>query len=134
MLGILPVRLDDQPEDQRQPDVGAVAIRRPFGGSAGGRSTVTEPRTAAKHGTYARAQRHLKDGDLASCIACKEAARQYQANYRASSPERRQRVLDGVKAGLRAKTRLKDAHPEEYRRYYFEELKALEAEGKGRRP
>lgn len=80
--------------------------------------------TTVKHGTYAGYNWHTSN-KVPMCMACREAARQYQAQRRAANPEVRQRDVDGVKAGLRAKERLAQRHPAEYRIYYKEELDAI---------
>ena len=83
--------------------------------------------TTPKHGTYAGWNWH-KRNDVAVCIACQEAQRQYKAAWRQANPNARSRNNQIVRANERAKLRLKEAHPDEYRTYYLEELAKQRAE------
>lgn len=72
------------------------------------------------HGVYTTYRNHA-----CRCKKCREAARLYMRQYRASG-----RADDWVfnRATRRASSRLADAHPDEYRQYYEEEKLLLRAE------
>jgi len=81
--------------------------------------------TDVEHGTYAGAMWHAYRREE-KCIPCREAARQYRNKWREDPEKRESDRLMGV-AIARAKTRLKNAHMDEYKQYYREELAQLKA-------
>ena len=70
-----------------------------------------------KCGTYAGWNHHKRYNEPV-CTACKEAARQYQATWRANSPQAQRNNEIVVKAGLAAKRELAKRHAAEYRQLY----------------
>jgi acyl-CoA reductase-like NAD-dependent aldehyde dehydrogenase len=69
-----------------------------------------------RHGTYAGAQQHQKEGST-PCRPCKDARNAYMAAFRKGSAAWR----DQNNARSRALWRLADVHREEFDRLYVEE-------------
>jgi len=76
-----------------------------------------------RHGTYAGYQRHIREKE-STCAPCREAARLYVAERRASNPDSYAREKAGTRASSRALWRLADLHRDEYDRLYADELRA----------
>lgn len=77
-----------------------------------------------RHGTYAGAMWHQKYG-APICLDCKEARRQYMANWRAKDPANRQYSRDLAKVNSRAVWRLADLHPTQFVALVEEEWRKL---------
>lgn len=76
-----------------------------------------------RHGTYAGAQRHQKEGE-AACEPCRVARASYMAARRAD-PAIRESERRHAYAADRARRRLVALHREEYERLYLEECADL---------
>jgi hypothetical protein len=76
--------------------------------------------STVRHGEYAGAMWHQKHG-VPKCPECKEAARQYKAEWRAKDPGNRQSERDINNAASRALWRLADLHPTEFAALVAEE-------------
>jgi len=72
-------------------------------------------------GTYGGYQRHKKQGDT-PCGPCRIANRDYQRSRRDSDPEIRARGRRDTRTRSRALYRLLAAHPDEFHRFWLEEL------------
>lgn len=102
----------------------------------GGRSQPGEPRARVhperaaqvpnreeRHGTYGGYQRHIRRSET-PCEPCKQANRTYMIRYRSSHPADYAEERKRNNARTRAMTRLAHDHPDEFARYYAEELSA----------
>jgi len=76
-------------------------------------------------GTLAAYKRHLRMGEK-PCDACTSANTATRKAYYHSSPAVRSLQVRRNLARLRALARLKAAHPDEYRRFYAEEMQRSE--------
>ena len=82
---------------------------------------MSDTQTEPAHGTYARYQKHGREGSK-PCAECRQAARRYAAEYRAKRPEKYREEKRRAYARERALSRLANMHPNEYRWIYAEEL------------
>lgn len=83
----------------------------------------------SKCGTYAGWNHHKRYNEPV-CTSCKEAARQYQKNWRTGNPEARRNNEIIIKAGLAAKRELAKRHATEYRKlyqFYKKQLTSIDA-------
>jgi hypothetical protein len=80
--------------------------------------------TETVHGTYAGEAWHRRH-DIPVCQPCKDARRDYQAEWRKTNLEGRQRERESTKATGRAMRRLANLHPVMFRAIYEEELRKI---------
>jgi hypothetical protein len=80
--------------------------------------------TEVAHGTPAGASWHRNHG-IPTCQPCKDARRDYQAEWRRNNLEGRQRERESTKATGRALRRLAGLHPVLYRTLLEEELRKI---------
>lgn len=82
-------------------------------------------------GTYSAYVRHHQQGE-APCGACREAHREYHREYRRRRSEAALDLRTMNAARYQAFMRLKEKYPEDFRRFYRDELaKRLHSEGAG---
>ena len=75
-----------------------------------------------RHGTIAGASAHRREKSPL-CDSCREVARNYMREFRATHPDLRKRERRTNKARSRALWRLADLHPDDFQRLVLDELR-----------